>query len=40
MPPAIGDNASSSLRLEYYEGFSRFFSGNGRAFLPLQSGVK
>jgi len=28
------------LRLEYYEGFSRFFSGNGRAFLPLRSGVK
>lgn len=28
------------LRLEYYEGFSRFFSGNGRAFLPLRSGMK
>lgn len=23
------------LRLEYYEGFSRFFSGDGRAFQPL-----
>lgn len=23
------------LRLEYYEGFSRFFGGNGRAFRPL-----
>jgi V/A-type H+-transporting ATPase subunit I len=23
------------LRLEYYEGFSRFFSGGGRAFTPL-----
>jgi V/A-type H+-transporting ATPase subunit I len=23
------------LRLEYYEGFSRFFSGDGRAFSPL-----
>lgn len=23
------------LRLEYYEGFSRFFSGGGRAFEPL-----
>jgi len=23
------------LRLEYYEGFSRFFSGDGRAFRPL-----
>ncbi|ADJ27943.1 V-type ATP synthase subunit I [Nitrosococcus watsonii] len=23
------------LRLEYYEGFSRFFSGDGRAFEPL-----
>lgn len=23
------------LRLEYYEGFSRFFSGSGRAFTPL-----
>jgi V/A-type H+/Na+-transporting ATPase subunit I len=24
-----------ALRLEYYEGFSRFFSGDGRAFRPL-----
>ncbi len=24
------------LRLEYYEGFSRFFRGDGRAFKPLQ----
>ena len=24
-----------TLRLEYYEGFSRFFSGDGRAFRPL-----
>jgi V/A-type H+-transporting ATPase subunit I len=23
------------LRLEYYEGFSRFFQGNGREFRPL-----
>lgn len=23
------------LRLEYYEGFSRFYSGSGRAFQPL-----
>jgi len=23
------------LRLEYYEGFSRFYSGDGRAFRPL-----
>lgn len=28
------------LRLEYYEGFSRFFSGDGRAFKPLQTGFK
>lgn len=27
------------LRLEYYEGFSRFFSGDGRAFRPLQVGI-
>jgi len=26
------------LRLEYYEGFSRFFNGDGRAFSPLRSG--
>jgi V/A-type H+-transporting ATPase subunit I len=24
-----------TLRLEYYEGFSRFFAGDGRAFRPL-----
>ena len=24
------------LRLEYYEGFSRFFSGKGKAFEPLK----
>jgi V/A-type H+/Na+-transporting ATPase subunit I len=24
------------LRLEYYEGFSRFFSGDGREYLPLK----
>jgi len=28
------------LRLEYYEGFSRFFSGDGRAFRPLTVGIK
>ncbi|RKZ41955.1 MAG: hypothetical protein DRQ49_03465 [Gammaproteobacteria bacterium] len=27
------------LRLEYYEGFSRFFSGDGRAFRPLIMGI-
>ncbi len=27
-----------TLRLEYYEGFSRFFSGDGRAFKPLKVG--
>jgi V/A-type H+/Na+-transporting ATPase subunit I len=27
------------LRLEYYEGFSRFFSGDGRAFRPLTKGI-
>jgi len=27
------------LRLEYYEGFSRFFSGDGRAFRPLARGI-
>jgi len=25
-----------ALRLEYYEGFSRFFSGDGKEFLPLK----
>ena len=24
------------LRLEYFEGFSRFFSGDGKAFHPMQ----
>jgi len=28
------------LRLEYYEGFSRFFSGDGRAFQPLTPGIR
>ncbi|MCV6639553.1 V-type ATPase 116kDa subunit family protein [Candidatus Albibeggiatoa sp. nov. NOAA] len=28
------------LRLEYYEGFSRFFSGNGRLFEPLKTSIK
>ncbi len=28
------------LRLEYYEGFSRFFSGDGREFRPLQLGAR
>jgi V/A-type H+/Na+-transporting ATPase subunit I len=27
------------LRLEYYEGFSRFFSGDGREFRPLVLGA-
>lgn len=27
------------LRLEYYEGFSRFFSGDGRTFRPLRKGM-
>lgn len=27
------------LRLEYYEGFSRFFSGDGRDFRPLTKGI-
>ena len=29
-----------TLRLEYYEGFSRFFNGDGRAFRPLTLGNK
>ncbi len=29
-----------TLRLEYYEGFSRFFGGDGRAFRPLTLGGK
>lgn len=28
--------AIQTLRLEYYEGFSRFFSGDGRPFKPLR----
>ncbi|BCK87413.1 hypothetical protein MIZ01_1191 [Sideroxyarcus emersonii] len=32
--------AIQTLRLEYYEGFSRFFSGDGRAFRPLTLGGK
>ena len=28
--------AIQCLRLEYYEGFSRFFSGKGRRFNPLK----
>ncbi len=24
------------MRLEYYEGFSRYFSGEGHAFAPLR----
>jgi V/A-type H+-transporting ATPase subunit I len=27
--------AIQAIRLEYYEGFSRFFSGDGRSFRPL-----
>lgn len=29
-----------TLRLEYYEGFSRFFNGDGRAFRPLTLGKR
>jgi V/A-type H+-transporting ATPase subunit I len=29
-----------TLRLEYYEGFSRFFGGDGRAFNPLRLGFQ
>jgi V/A-type H+-transporting ATPase subunit I len=28
------------LRLEYYEGFSRFFSADGRLFEPLKASIK
>ena len=28
--------AIQALRLEYYEGFSRFFGGDGREFQPLR----
>ncbi len=30
--------AIQTIRLEYYEGFSRFFSGDGRLFRPLTLG--
>ena len=30
--------AIQALRLMYYEGFSRFFSGDGKAFAPLRVG--
>ncbi len=30
--------AIQALRLMYYEGFSRFFSGDGREFVPLRLG--
>ncbi len=30
--------AIQALRLMYYEGFSRFFSGDGREFVPLRVG--
>jgi V/A-type H+-transporting ATPase subunit I len=32
--------AIQTLRLEYYEGFSRFFGGDGRAFRPLTVGMQ
>lgn len=32
--------AIQALRLEYYEGFSRFFGGDGRPFRPLTLGGK
>jgi V/A-type H+-transporting ATPase subunit I len=32
--------AIQTLRLEYYEGFSRFFGGDGRAFRPLTLGKR
>lgn len=32
--------AIQTLRLEYYEGFSRFFGGDGRAFRPLVLGKR
>jgi len=32
--------AIQALRLEYYEGFSRFFGGDGRPFRPLTLGNK
>ena len=30
--------AIQTLRLEYYEGFSRYFYGDGRPFRPLRVG--
>jgi V/A-type H+-transporting ATPase subunit I len=30
--------AIQALRLEYYEGFSRFFGGDGKPFRPLTLG--
>ncbi|OGS83868.1 MAG: hypothetical protein A2061_08220 [Gallionellales bacterium GWA2_59_43] len=32
--------AIQTLRLEYYEGFSRFFGGDGRPFRPLTLGIR
>jgi V/A-type H+-transporting ATPase subunit I len=32
--------AIQTLRLEYYEGFSRYFGGDGRAFRPLTLGKR
>jgi len=32
--------AIQTLRLEYYEGFSRFFGGDGRPFRPLTLGSR
>jgi V/A-type H+-transporting ATPase subunit I len=32
--------AIQTLRLEYYEGFSRFFGGDGREFRPLMLGSR
>lgn len=32
--------AIQALRLEYYEGYSRFFSGDGREFRPLRLGYQ
>ncbi len=32
--------AIQTLRLEYYEGFSRFFGGDGREFRPLTLGTR
>lgn len=32
--------AIQALRLEYYEGFSRYFSARGKSFVPLTAGAK